>query len=414
LIVVVGGGPAGFFGALAAREQDPGRRVVLLEKGGDVLRKVKISGGGRCNVTHACFDPRELVAHYPRGGRELRGPFHHFGTGDTVAWFAARGVELKTEDDGRMFPVTDDSATITGCLREAAREAEIEVLTRKAVTGIAAEDGELVVRTPGGDLPARAVLLATGGQTSASGRNTGGFDLARELGHTIVDPVPSLFTLRCQDPFLADLAGVAVPARVQVADRPRKRHDLVQQGPLLITHRGFSGPAVLKLSAWGARDLKDRLYAFPLAVDWLPDRSEEDLDRMLRERGRSQGKQQVATFGPEGLPRRLWAALVARAGVDPATRWADLGRNPRRALVTTLKDTRLAIHGQDTFKEEFVTCGGVKRDEVDWRTMESRKQPGLFLAGEVLDVDGVTGGFNFQACWTTGRLAGLGMTRSDR
>jgi predicted Rossmann fold flavoprotein len=411
MIVVVGGGPAGFFGALAARERDPGRRVVLLEKAGDVLRKVKISGGGRCNVTHACFDPRELVGRYPRGGRELRGPFHRFGPGDTVDWFAARGVELKTEDDGRMFPVTDDSATVVACLRDAAHDSGVEVLTRKAVTAISADGGQLVVRTASGDLPADAVLLATGGQTS-EGR--GGYDLARRLGHAIVTPVPSLFTFRCQDPFLAGLAGVAAAARVGVADRPRKRRDLVQEGPLLITHRGLSGPAVLKLSAWAARDLKERLYAFPLAVDWLPDRTESDLDDDFRARGRTAGKQQVGPHGPEGLPRRLWAALVDRTGVDPATRWADLGKGPRRALVTGLKDTRLAIHGQDTFKEEFVTCGGVKRDEVDWRTMESRKQPGLFLAGEVLDVDGVTGGYNFQACWTTGRLAGLGMTKGER
>jgi predicted Rossmann fold flavoprotein len=417
MIVVIGGGPAGFFGALAAREADPSVRVMLLEKGGEVLRKVSVSGGGRCNVTHACFDPSDLITHYPRGGRELLGPFHHWGPAETVDWFASRGVELKTEDDGRMFPVTDDSATIVGCLRDAARESGVEVLTRKAVTSVEPSGDGLLVHTADGDLPASAVLLATGGQTSSSGgpdrtgRYTGGFALARSLGHTIIDPVPSLFTFRCQDPLLKDLAGVAADVRVAVAERPRGRADLIQSGPMLITHRGLSGPAVLKLSAWGARDLKKRIYAFPVAVDWLPGMNDQELDTALKERGREIGKQQVGTTPFPPLPRRLWAALVDRTGIDPDIRWGDLGRTPRRDLVRTLKDTRLAIHGQDTFKDEFVTCGGVERSEVDWRTMMSRACPGLFLAGEVLDVDGVTGGFNFQNCWTTGRLAGLGMVK---
>jgi len=410
MIVVVGGGPAGFFGAITAREADPRRRVLLFEKGRAVLRKVAVSGGGRCNVTHACFDPAELVVHYPRGGRELRGPFHRWGPTETVDWFESRGVELKTEPDGRMFPVTDDSGTIVGCLRDAARDAGVEVFARKSVGAITREGTDLVVHTATGDLPARAVLLATGGRTSESGTAAGGYDLARALGHAVVDPVPSLFTFRCSDPLLEGLAGVAVPARVAVADRPRGRPDLVQEGPLLVTHRGLSGPAALKLSAWGARDLQRRSYAFPLAVDWMPGRTAEELDGDFRDRGRIDGRRQVGTQGPAGLPRRLWSGLVGRARLDPRTRWADLGRRSRGSLVEAVKDTRLAVHGQDTFKEEFVTCGGVERAEVDWRTMESRLCPGLFLAGEVLDVDAETGGFNFQACWTTGRLAGLGMT----
>jgi len=408
MIVVIGGGPAGFFGAITAREADPSRPVVLLEKVGEVLRKVKVSGGGRCNVTHACFDPRELTGRYPRGGRELLGPFHHWGPAETLDWFAERGVALKTEPDGRMFPETDDSATIVDCLRQAARDAGVDILTRKTVTAIEKDGENFLVKTASGDLPCSAVLLATGGQTSA---DPGGFDIARSLGHTIVDPLPSLFTFRCSDPLLEGLPGVATEAVVEVSDRPRGRDDLRQGGPLLVTHRGLSGPAVLKLSAWGARDLHDQDYRFELAVDWLPGLSVEELDGLLQDRTRTQGKQQVASAGPGDLPRRLWSALVSRAEIGPESRWADLGRDARRTLVDILKGTRLAIHGQDTFKEEFVTCGGVKLAEVDFRTMESRRCPGLFLAGEVLDVDGVTGGFNFQACWTTGYLAGQGMTR---
>lgn len=410
MIIVIGGGPAGFFGAIAARETDPSCPVVLLEKGGEVLRKVKVSGGGRCNVTHACFDPRDLTAHYPRGARELLGPFHHWGPTETVAWFHEHGVDLKTEPDGRMFPVTDDSGTIVTSLKKAAQAAGVEVLKGKTVTGIEKDGEGFLVRTASGDLPCDRILLAAGGRTSGG---VGGYDLARALGHTLVDPVPSLFTLRCSDRLLDGLAGVAVDAQVEVAGRPRGREDLGQRGPLLITHRGLSGPAVIKLSAWGARDLHAVNYRFELKVDWLPDVSREDLDGLLQDRTRTQGKQQVASGGPGDLPRRLWTALVKRAGLGPDLRWADLGREARRALGDVLKDTPLAIHGQDTFKEEFVTCGGVARDEVDFRTMESRRCPGLYLAGEVIDVDGVTGGFNFQACWTTGRLAGLGLTRSD-
>jgi predicted Rossmann fold flavoprotein len=408
MIIVIGGGPAGFFGAISAREADPSRPVVLLEKGGDVLRKIEVSGGGRCNVTHACFDPRELTGRYPRGQRELLGPFHHWGPTETIDWFTEHGVALKTEPDGRMFPVTDDSATIVACLRDAAKAAGVDVLTRKTVAAVERDGEGFIVKTASGDLPCDAVLLAAGGQTSGG---VGGYDLAQALGHTLVDPIPSLFTFRCSDRLLEGLAGVATEAVVEVAGRPRGRDDLRQGGPLLITHRGLSGPAVLKLSAWGARDLHDSNYHFKLTVDWLPNVSTEELDGLLQDRTRTQGKQQIATAGPGDLPRRLWGALVNRAGIGPEMRWADLGRKPRLSLLETVKSTPLAIHGQDTFKEEFVTCGGVKRDEVDFRTMESRRCPNLFLAGEVIDVDGVTGGFNFQACWTTGRLAGIGMTK---
>ncbi|HPF69815.1 MAG TPA: NAD(P)/FAD-dependent oxidoreductase [Candidatus Krumholzibacteria bacterium] len=398
MIIVIGGGPAGFMAAITARRARPGEPVLLLEQGADVLRKVAVSGGGRCNVTHACFDPRELVKSYPRGGRELRGPFHHFGPAETEAWFAAEGVRLKTEDDGRMFPVTDRSATIVEALVGAARTAGVEVRTRTVVTALERTGEGFGCRTSGGDLAARAVVLATGGRTSAGG-GPSGYDLAAALGHTIVPPVPSLFTFRSSAPLLAGLAGVATEVRL-------KAEGLDSSGPLLITHKGVSGPAVLRLSAWGARALCDRGYAFELAVDWLP--ATADADALLRDRIRDHGKRQIAGDHPHPLPARLWAALVRECGIPDPARWADLGKEPRRRLASALKGTILPVTGQAPFKEEFVTCGGVALAEVDFRTMASRPCPGLHLAGEVLDIDGITGGFNFQNCWTTGWLAGRG------
>ena len=397
--IVIGGGPAGFFAAITARRGDPSTPVLLLEQGAEVLRKVRVSGGGRCNVTHACFDPRELVAHYPRGARELRGPFHHFGPAETVAWFADLGVALKTEDDGRMFPVTDDSATIVAALTDAADRAGVEVRTRCAVGALRRDAGGFACDLADGQvLRAERVVLATGGRTS-TGAGPGGYDLARSLGHTIVEPIPSLFTFKCQAPLLAGLAGVATGVRVAAAG-------LDATGPLLITHKGVSGPAVLRLSAWGARALHGLGYSFDLTVDWLPDLG--DADALLQQRIRTHGKRGIAGDNPTHLPARLWAALVREAGIAEQARWADLGREPRQRLAAALKATILPIAGQTPFKEEFVTCGGIALGEVDFRTMASRVCPGLHLAGEVLDIDGITGGFNFQNCWTTGWLAGRG------
>ncbi len=398
--IVIGGGPAGFFAAISARREDPATPVVLLEQGAEVLRKVRVSGGGRCNVTHACFDPRELMAHYPRGARELRGPFHHFGPAETVAWFTDEGVALKTEDDGRMFPVSDSSATIVDALTAAARRAGVEVRLRSAVGALRREgDGFACELADGALLRASGVVLATGGRTSA-GAGPGGYDLAAGLGHTIVEPIPSLFTFKCRAPLLEGLAGVAAEVRVAAAE-------LEAAGPLLITHKGVSGPAVLRLSAWGARALHGLGYAFELTVDWLP--GSGDAESVLQQRIRSHGKRGIAGDNPTALPARLWAALVRTSGIPEQGRWADLGREPRQRLAAALKATVLPVAGQTPFKEEFVTCGGVALGEVDFRNMASRVCPGLHLAGEVLDVDGITGGFNFQNCWTTGWLAGRGL-----
>ena len=403
MLVVIGGGPAGFMAAVTARRADPGTPVILLEAGRQVLRKARISGGGRCNLTHDCDDPALLVGHYPRGGRELRGPFTKFGPSAVADWFAAAGVELKTEDDGRRFPVTDDAATVVDALVGAARQAGVEVRTGCRVTGLRpAETGFLVETSAGPSLEARGLVLATGGATS-SGEGPTGYDLARGLGHTIVPPVPSLFTFTCRAPVLDGLAGVSAPVRLAAAGH-------TTAGPLLVTHRGVSGPAVLKLSALGARELHAADYRCELAVDWLPDTP--DADALLCERAAAHGRRQLGGDNPTTLPHRLWAALVRTAAVAADTRWADLGRDPRRRLAASLKRTTLPVTGQTAFKEEFVTCGGVALAEVDFRTMGSRVCPGLHLAGEVLDIDGLTGGFNFQACWTTGWLAGRALGES--
>jgi thioredoxin type arsenate reductase len=422
MIIVIGGGPAGFFGAIAARETDPSRPVVLLEKNSAVLAKVKVSGGGRCNVTHACFEPRDLAACYPRGQKELIGPFSKWSPVETVAWFAERGVELKTEPDGRMFPVTDSSGTIVDCLMRAARTAGVEVRTSCPVEAVipATSGTGFTVRLAGGEiLTCEKLLLATGGRTSSKSALGGtsvadGYSIAKDLGHTIVEPVPSLFTFRIDDPLLAGLAGVSIPeARIRLSDEADRGKALRQTGPVLVTHHGLSGPAVLRFSAWGARRLHDMSYRFEIAVDWCPNRSSNDLDADLQDWSRRNGKQLIPTAGPVELPRRLWAALVTRARISDETKWADLDRQARLRLVSALVDTRLAVTGKDTFKEEFVTCGGVPLRQIDFQTMASRVQPGLYLAGELLDIDGVTGGFNFQSCWTTGHLAGRGMADRD-
>lgn len=420
MIVVIGGGPAGFFGAIAARESNPDRPVVLLEKQGRMLRKVAISGGGRCNATHACPDPRQLAAHYPRGGRALIGPFTRWGVEQTIDWFAQRGVELKTEPDGRMFPVIDSSQTIIDCLLDAARRAGVEVRPRTPVAALERRgDGGLRVRLEDDStLEAEGVLLATGGsaRVTGSGDETDGHALARSLGHSIAAPVPSLFTFNLSDKGWTELAGlVAEPVSIRALGTGLPPKALSATGPLLFTHWGLSGPAVLKLSAWGARLLHDVDYRFEAAVDWLPGLKVDEIDAGLRLCGEANVRKNVTGARPyaNSLPRRLWERLVAKAQIAPDCRWAELGRKPHRRLAELLKDTRLAVDGKSTYKEEFVTCGGVPLPEVDMKTMQSKVCPGLHLAGEVLDIDGVTGGFNFQAAWTTGRLAGEALARIE-
>lgn len=401
-VVVVGGGAAGFFGAIACAEAHPHVQVTLVEAGPQLLSKVRISGGGRCNVTHACFEPGLLVQHYPRGGKALRGAFSRFQPRDTVAWFAKRGVKLKTEADGRMFPITDDSATIANCLIQAAETAGVTIQTASPVATVArSETGFALTLKSGKVLRGDRLLLATGS-------NPQGHRLAASLGHTIEPPVPSLFTFTIPDASLRALAGVAVESaqvRLSVADEK----PLEQTGAVLITHWGMSGPAILKLSAWGARILHDHHYQATLHVNWLPSYSADRLRQELLHTKTSQGKRTIAAHCPLPLPRRLWQYLVSRAGVEVDDRWADLSKKVIHQLMLELTQSQYSIQGKGVFKDEFVTCGGVSLKEVDFKTMASRLCPGLYLAGEILDIDGVTGGFNFQSAWTTGWLAGQAM-----
>ena len=397
-VIVAGGGAAGYFAAIACAERNPGARVTICEATARPLAKVRIAGGGRCNLTHACFDPDELTRHFPRGGRELRGPFHRWGPRDTVAWFAARGVAVKTEEDGRMFPVTDDSATVVDCLTRAAAAAGVIVRPRCGVRS--ARAGFTVELTTGETVACDRLLLATGGGAAGAG-----LAIARGLGHPVAPPVPSLFTFHVEDPRLAGLAVVSV-GHVEVAV-PAAR--LRERGPLLITHWGLSGPAILKLSAWGARPLHDYGYRFGLVVNWVAPQGIEEVGTGLVQMRAEWPRRQAAARAPFGLPLRLWERLTTAAGLAPATPWTSVSNEVLRALATQLTHGSFAVAGKSLFKEEFVTCGGVRLDEVDFQTMASRRCPGLHFAGEILDLDGVTGGFNLQSAWTTGWLAGQAM-----
>ncbi len=400
-VVIVGGGAAGFFAAIACAEAAPDCAVTLYEATAHPLAKVKVSGGGRCNVTHACFDPRELVKRYPRGGRELLGAFHRWQPRDTVAWFEARGVTLKTEEDGRMFPVTDSSQTIVDCLEGAAARAGVKIVLRTGIRGMSREGDEFQVSLTNGEtVTAGRVLLATGGNKSNAG-----LTIAAQFGHTIEPPVPSLFTFHVDDPRLKELAGVSVENAVTTVPGTA----LKERGPLLITHWGFSGPAVLKLSAWGARILHDRGYKFDLGVNWAPEFKAEAVRAELERARTTNPKKQLATWCPVGLPLRLWEKLLPAAGLKPDATWAGVPGAGLRELAAQVTEGKFAVTGKSTFKEEFVTCGGVRLSEIDFKTMESRLVPGLHFAGEVIDVDGITGGFNFQAAWTGGHLAGCAM-----
>ncbi len=411
MIVVIGGGPAGFFAAITARQENSDQPVVLLEKHKDVLRKVAVSGGGRCNVTNERHDPRELAKFYPRGGRELRGPFHRFGPREIAQWFADQGTPLKQEPDGRIFPESDSSASIVNALFHAAEQSGVQIRTRQAVTNIKSDDsgsGFVIELADNSTLSCEKVLIATGGQTSGDGQ--GGLGLAEKLGHTIIPPVPSLFTFKIDDSLLYDLSGVAVPEVALKAVGPEfPNKGLTENGPVLFTHWGLSGPAVLRLSAWGARVMAEADYSFILRVDWCPGFDRNELEQTLINWAEENNRRQVAQNPELGMPRRLWLALLEKCKIDREIKWAELGKKNRNRLLEALKSTELEVDGKATNKEEFVTCGGVKLSEVAFKTTQSKRIPGLFFAGEVLDIDGITGGFNFQACWTAGYLAGMGV-----
>jgi len=399
-ILIVGGGAAGFFAAIHAAEAAPGARVCLYEATAHPLAKVRVSGGGRCNVTHACPEPRELVKRYPRGGRELLGPFTRFGPRDTIAWFEARGVTLKTEADGRMFPDTDDSATIIAALRTAADRAGERLFTSMGVRSLARAAGGVgfdVIFTDDSAATFDRVLLATGGN-----KGSAGLAIAAALGHAIEPPVPSLFTFHIADPRLVGLEGVSVPDAATSVPGAK----LAERGPLLVTHWGLSGPAILKLSAWGARDLAARDYRFPLLVSWTGETLAKTTETLTAWR-LANPRKQITTLNPFALPSRLWERLVAAVpGLAVDAQWAGVSKENLQRLAARIAASEFAVEGKSLNKEEFVTCGGIRLREVDFKTMESRLVPGLHFAGEMLDIDGVTGGFNFQAAWTTGWTAG--------
>ena len=373
-----------------------------MERGAEFLTKVRVSGGGRCNVTHACFDARALASHYPRGERALIGPFSRFQPTDTVAWFEQRGVKLKTENDGRMFPVTNSSDTIIDCLTREARAAGVVLMNRWGLEGAVrrAGGGFDLFLPDGATLTCDRLLLATGGCRTAAGGQ-----MAASLGHSLKPPVPSLFTFHIETGWLRELAGLSVdPVEASVPGTSLK-----EQGPILATHWGVSGPVILRLSAWGARALHEMNYQFPLRINWLPELSRQAITAELQSRRDSQPSGRVVRTPLRPIPSRLWERLVLAAGVDENARWASFPKPSLQRLVTQLTQTEFQVIGKSPNKAEFVTCGGVRLSEVNFKTMESRLCPGLFFAGELLDIDGITGGFNFQAAWTTGWIAGNAM-----
>jgi predicted Rossmann fold flavoprotein len=402
--IILGGGAAGFFAAVNTARLNPDQRVIILEKSNKLLAKVRVSGGGRCNVTHACFDAGLLSKNYPRGEKALRQAFARFAATDTVVWFSERGVQLKTEADGRMFPVTDNSQTIIDCLLREAEKYNVEIRLQTEVTGITREDELFVLQLADGKaMQCNNLLMATGGHPKAAG-----YDLLRSLGHRIAEPVPSLFTFNMPGDPVRELMGVSVEkALVKIPGLKAG-----QEGPLLITHWGMSGPAILKSSAWGARVLNDAGYRFDARVTWVQGQSEQQWRDALNRFREQEKHKQVSNANPFPIPKRLWDFFTWRAGMDAGLRWADVSNKQLNRLLEMLLNDTYRVEGKTTFKEEFVTCGGVELNEVDFKTMESRVVPHLYFAGEVLDIDGVTGGFNFQAAWTTGMIAAHAMANA--
>lgn len=398
-ILIVGGGAAGFFTAINAAENNPSARITILERGKEVLTKVRISGGGRCNITHAEFLPRELTRNYPRGEKELRGPFHSFMTGDTIEWFEQRGVPLKIEEDGRMFPQSNSSETIIDLFSKETKRLGIKVLTKRVVQDVIKNDDWWAIETSKEKFTAKKILIATGSNPKM-------WKILEKLGHTIIPGVPSLFTFNITDKRIKDLSGVATPVQVNI-----RKEKLITEGPLLITHWGMSGPAILKLSAWGARELSNKRN-FEIEVNWLPSFSMPEILGRLTDLKQANSRQHTARYAQFGLPKRLWQSLVEASGISAEENWADLNKQQLESLATQLTSGIFQVHGKSTFKEEFVTAGGVELKEVNFKRFESRIHKNLFFAGEVLNIDAITGGFNFQNAWTGGFLAAKAMTSS--
>lgn len=389
-IIIVGGGAAGFFTAINIVEKNPKLKVAILERGKEVLSKVRISGGGRCNVTHACFVPNDLVKFYPRGEKELRGPFHQFCSGDTIEWFEKHGVELKIEEDGRMFPISDSSQTIIDCFLIATQKLKIDILTSQSVQSLYKGENYWKVETTNETYSCQKIVMTTGSNPKI-------WEMLAEIGHSIVPAVPSLFTFNIKDKRIKDLMGLSAFASVKV-----KNTKFSASGPLLITHWGMSGPGILRLSAWGARELFDKNYQFVIQVNWLNDLAFEETIEKLKELKQEHSKKAVSKKSPFELPNRLWESLVLASEISEETKWADLSKNQLTNLASQLTNGEFQVNGKSTFKEEFVTAGGIDLKEINFKTMESKLYQNLYFAGEILNIDAITGGFNFQNAWTGG------------
>jgi predicted Rossmann fold flavoprotein len=396
-LMVIGGGAAGFFCAVNAARLNRSLEVLIVEKSGKLLSKVKISGGGRCNVTHACFSIAEMTKKYPRGENFVKKAFHRFFTTDTIAWFKERGVELKAEADGRMFPVTNSSQTIVDCLMKECNEYGVSILMNRELVELKLNNNRWVLHFSNKEhIEADFVCVACGGYPKSAM-----FNWIKELGHTIEDPVPSLFTFNMPGNAITQLMGVSVDDIVLKV----KGTKLQESGPLLITHWGMSGPVVLKASAWGARELAVNQYRFTIILNWIPAYNENSVRSFLQLLRFEKGAQKISNKNPFQLPQRLWNYFLQQSGIDENTRWADLALPQQSKLITNLCAQEHEVNGKTTFKEEFVTSGGIQLGEVDPQTMRSKIAPDLFFAGEILNVDGVTGGFNFQHAWTSGWIA---------
>ncbi|AHF14905.1 BaiN/RdsA family NAD(P)/FAD-dependent oxidoreductase [Niabella soli] len=405
-LYVIGGGAAGFFCAVNAARMNPELEVTILEKTNKLLSKVRISGGGRCNTTHACFEIAEMAKRYPRGQHFVKKVFHQFFTTDSIAWFKERGVLLKTEADGRMFPVTDTSQTIINCLLQEAQQYGVNIKMQCGVTKIS-RDGEQfsILTANGGSFKGDYICIASGGFPKSAM-----FQWLEELGHSIAAPVPSLFTFNSPQSPLIQLMGVSTAeARIAIAGTK-----LQQQGPLLITHWGVSGPAVLRLSAWAARELAALQWQFTALINWLPGRHEEALRSLFQQWRTQKAAQKIAGKYFTELPHRLWQFLLLRSEINENTRWADLPSKSQNRLINNLTAFELAVKGKTTYKDEFVTAGGITLSEIEPHTLMSKKMPGLFFAGEVIDVDGITGGYNFQNAWSTGFVAAKAIAAAAR
>ena len=396
-IAIIGGGAAGFFAALSAKKHFPDFTVIIFEKSAKVLSKVKISGGGRCNVANACFDNKELAKHYPRGENNLRKAFEQFNAQSTVDWFEQRNVALKTYPDNCIFPQSNDSQTIIDCFTKEASTLGVEIKYNQSITEIQRVETGFELITREAKFHADKVIVTTGGHPKRSG-----LEWLEKLGHTVIEPVPSLFTFNMpQDPIRELMGNVVENATVKVEGTK-----LIGKGPLLVTHWGMSGPAILQLSAWGARILAEKGYQFSVLVNWLDDEKDEGLRARLSKIIEEHGGKMIGNLNPFPMTSRLWNFLLTKSEINPEMRWKDLGKNVTNKLVNTLINDRYIVSGKTTFKEEFVTAGGISLQDVNFKRMESKIVPGMFFAGEVLDIDGITGGFNFQAAWTTGFVAG--------